>query len=354
MQKKFSAKLLRWSDKNPRPLAWKNTKNPYFIWLSEIILQQTRVEQGTPYYLKFIKRFPTVQALAEAEEDEVLKLWEGLGYYSRARNLHAAAKYIHNELNGNFPTDHKGILALKGVGAYTAAAIASFAYDLPYAVVDGNVYRVLSRYFGISTPIDTTQGKKQFAALAQDLLDEKRAAAYNQAIMNFGAMQCLPKQAKCPICPLQSTCVAYAEDAVYAYPVKEKKLKKRTRYFHYLIINVDGQVLLEKRQAKDIWKGLYQFPMIEHSTLLEDWRELVRVSNWGAVHKSLWMNKVSKPYKQSLTHQHIVANFWEISSTKKVNLLENNPVYVERSNLRNYAFPKIIDHYLNDKHLYLF
>lgn len=354
MEEKFSARLLEWFAQNPRPLPWKNTKNPYFIWLSEIILQQTRVEQGTPYYLKFIERFPSIQQLAEAEEDVVLKLWEGLGYYSRARNLHTAAKYIYYELGGVFPRQYKDILSLKGVGTYTAAAIASFAYDLPYAVVDGNVYRVLSRYFGISTPIDTTEGKKLFAEKAQSLLDRKRPAAYNQAIMNFGAMQCLPKPSKCPVCPFQIDCVAYGENRVSDYPVKQKKLKKRLRFFHYLIFNSKQYVYLERRERKDIWQGLYQFPMIEGTALIEDWIQLLKTTDLIKNTSDLSLKKTSKPYKQSLTHQHIIANFWEINCSKKISFLENNYVSIKRSNLDNYAFPKIIDRYLNDKHLYLF
>jgi len=232
----FTKELLKWSRKHPRDLPWKATKNPYFIWLSEIILQQTRVEQGTPYYLKFVEHYPTVIDLANAPEDEVLKLWEGLGYYSRARNLHAAAKYIHQELEGKFPNQHQDILALKGVGVYTAAAIASFAFDLPHAVVDGNVYRVLSRYFGISTPIDSTAGKKEFAKLAQELLDNDRAAAYNQAIMDFGATHCLPKNPKCGTCPLQSNCIAVAEKAISSYPLKEKKNQEKISLFSLFII----------------------------------------------------------------------------------------------------------------------
>ncbi|MEM8524236.1 MAG: A/G-specific adenine glycosylase [Bacteroidota bacterium] len=354
----FTEKLLHWSNQNPRDLAWKATKNPYFIWLSEIILQQTRVEQGTPYYLKFIEQYPTVSDLANALEDEVLKLWEGLGYYSRARNLHFAAKYIHEELNGKFPDQHQDILALKGVGTYTAAAIASFAFDLPHAVVDGNVYRVLSRYFGISTPIDSTAGKKEFAQLAQELLDKKRPADYNQAIMNFGATHCLPKNSKCRICLFSKNCTAFAEKAVANYPVKAKKIKKKYRYFHYLLFNYNDHVWIEKRTGQDIWKGLYQFPVLERNNTSEHFEELKSDYNWRyffeANEGNFKVKKHSKPYQQTLTHQYIITTFWELDCTKKIELPENKYTYIQRSNIDQYAFPKVIGRYLKEDQLYLF
>ena len=250
MKKTFTKKLLKWFVSNYRPLPWKGEKNPYLIWLSEIILQQTRVEQGLPYYEKFRKKYPTIKDLALAPEDEVMKLWEGLGYYSRARNLHTTAKFISKDLDGIFPKTHKEILALKGVGSYTAAAIASFAYNLPYAVVDGNVYRVLSRYFGIATPIDSTDGKKEFALLAQELLATEKPGAYNQAIMDFGATHCMPKQPKCITCLLNKKCKAFTENRIDILPVKTKKIKKRTRYLNYLIINQGNQVFINKRTGK--------------------------------------------------------------------------------------------------------
>lgn len=354
MKESFSNRLLAWAEKNPRPLPWKARKDAYAIWLSEIILQQTRVEQGTSYYLKFIDHYPTIGDLAQASQDEVLKLWEGLGYYSRARNLHATAQYIHNELNDQFPTTYEGVLALKGVGPYTAAAITSFAYNLPYAVVDGNVYRVLARYFGISTPIDSTVGKKEFAALAQELLNKKQAGRYNQAIMNFGATHCTPRNPKCSTCPFQNDCKAYATQTIDQYPVKEKKLKKKTRYFHYLIFNYEKGIWLERREAKDIWKGLYQFPMLEEKSLIED------ITHWRQKKPNLFVEtdvqliRQSPPYRQILTHQEIIANFWEFRCTKKLQFLENNYTFIERSSIRDFAFPKIVDRYLSDEKLYLF
>ena len=276
----FTTHLLQWASQHERHLPWKESKNPYYIWLSEIILQQTRVEQGLPYYLKFVEHYPTVFDLANATEDEVLKDWEGLGYYSRARNLHAAAKYIATELDGHFPDTYDSILKLKGVGPYTAAAIASFAFQLPYAVVDGNVYRVLSRFFGMDTPIDSTIGKKQFANLAQQLLDPTKPDVYNQAIMDFGATWCTPKQAKCNKCPLSEQCAAFQTNRVEKYPIKQKKLKKRTRYFHYLIFNYSGQTWIEKRAGKDIWQGLYQFPLIELPKSTTDLPDVMDTSFW--------------------------------------------------------------------------
>ncbi|MEO1264044.1 MAG: A/G-specific adenine glycosylase, partial [Bacteroidota bacterium] len=241
---------MEWFSTNHRPLPWKGEKNPYLIWLSEIILQQTRVEQGLPYFEKFKKKYPTVKDLANAPEDEVMKMWEGLGYYSRARNLHAAAKFIADELNGTFPDTFHEILGLKGVGPYTAAAIASFAYGLPHAVVDGNVYRVLSRFFGIEEPIDTTAGKKLFAALAQELLDEKQAGNYNQAIMDFGATHCTPALPACTSCLMKSKCTAFQKNTVNKLPVKIKKTKRRQRFFNYLILNEKGNVFIKKRTQK--------------------------------------------------------------------------------------------------------
>ncbi len=350
----FSSLIINWSTKNDRLLPWKQTNDPYKIWLSEIILQQTRIDQGTPYYLKFITEFPTVNDLAKADEDEVLKLWQGLGYYSRARNLHFTAKYIANELNGVFPTNHKDILKLKGIGDYTAAAIASFAYGLPHAVVDGNVYRVLSRVFGIETPIDSTQGKKEFSQLASELLDYKRPAANNQAIMDFGALQCTPKSPDCENCPLKDFCIAFNTKKIDQLPVKQKKLIKKNRYFHYLVINIDESVFLNKRNTKDIWQGLYDFPLIEHSSLLST-EELKDHPEWKAYFEgtNIEITSISKPFKQTLSHQYIHAVFYEIMIKKTSNnsILTHNKV--RRAAIDQFAFPKIITWFLSDKTLYL-
>ena len=338
--------LLSWHEPSARYLPWKDNKDPYSIWLSEIILQQTRVEQGTPYYLKFIEAFPTVKDLALAEEDEVLRLWEGLGYYSRARNLHFSAKYIHNELNGVFPRTYEEILKLKGVGPYTAAAISSFAYSSVKAVVDGNVIRVLSRYFGITDFVDETITKKRIQLLADKCISTKYPAAYNQAIMDFGAMVCSPKIPICTSCTMNSKCQAYQFDLVSTIPSKGKKIKKRNRFFHFFIINDGIQVFIEKRGAKDIWQGLYQFPMIEKEN--EEGLSSIEVNEqlkiFGLDADSL-MKTDDKVHKQTLTHQYIFARFYHFHVNEC--FIENSiPFYlVELENLKNFAFPKIINAY---------
>ncbi len=245
-------------------MPWRETSDPYCIWLSEIMLQQTRIEQGLPYYLAFTNAYPSIFDLANASEEEVLKLWQGLGYYSRARNLHATAKYIAFELNGKFPETYEGLLKLKGVGDYTASAIASISYNEPVAVVDGNVYRVLSRYFDIDTPINSTAGIKEFKLLAKELLDKEDPATYNQAIMEFGALQCKPQSPLCNTCPLSASCLALKNNKISMLPVKLKKGKIKKRYFNYLVFqSEENKTILEKRSGKGIWEGLYQFPLIE-------------------------------------------------------------------------------------------
>lgn len=350
----FPKCLYTWAKKNDRQLPWKNESNPYLIWLSEIILQQTRVEQGLPYFQRFKNAFPTVESLANATEDEVFKLWQGLGYYSRARNMHFSAKYIQNELNGVFPDTYKGLKLLKGVGDYTAAAIASFAYQLPHAVVDGNVYRVLSRVFGVETPIDSTAGKKLFAELAAKLLDEKKPGKYNQAIMDFGATQCTPKTPKCNNCVLSEYCVAKKENTINRLPVKAKKIKKKSRFFHYLLINQAETVLINKREAKDIWSGLYDFPLIEKDTIMP-FDELMETKEWKIVfpNDQPVIKQYSKTYQQTLSHQKISAVFLEVempSSYLATNLTWKK---INRENLNKFAFPKIITWFLTDKTLYL-
>lgn len=352
----FTEQLLNWFNQNDRPMPWKGEKNPYLVWLSEIILQQTRVEQGLPYFERFKEKYPTIQDLANAPEDEVMKLWEGLGYYSRARNLHFTAKHIANELHGEFPNTYKSILKLKGVGPYTAAAIASFAFGLPYAVVDGNVFRVLSRFFGIDTPIDTTEGKKQFTVLANELLDETQAGIYNQAIMDFGAVHCTPKSPNCQNCLMQSQCAAFQENKVSSLPIKSKTITKKERYFHYLVLNFpNGDTLIQKRTAKDIWQKLYEFPLIEISQfsterqiILEHdiWQNHLGISDFSFIKKS-------QPYKQVLTHRKVIAIFWEIQVNQATFSKADHFVRVNRKNLFKFAFPKLIDRYLQNKSLSL-
>ncbi|MFN0175037.1 MAG: A/G-specific adenine glycosylase [Saprospiraceae bacterium] len=337
----FRKNVLDWSVQNPRPMPWKGERDPYKIWLSEIILQQTRVEQGLPYYQKFAAKYPNVRKLADAPEDDVMKLWEGLGYYSRARNLHASAKHVANELNGVFPNTYEGIRALKGVGSYTASAIASFAYGLPRAVLDGNVYRVLARFFGIETLTDTSAAQKQFAALAQNLLDSSCPAAYNQAIMDFGASCCTAQQARCPDCPLRSECQAFLMDKVAELPLKSKGLVKKKRLFHFLVINHQGHVFVRKRMGKDIWRGLWEFPQAEGP---------VQALDFGV--ESI---RESAPFKQLLTHQAVTAIFFEIDLADDVPAaVFQNPLFegcerIARKELKkNIAFPRVIDCYLQN------
>lgn len=346
----FTTQLLQWAKNQDRKLPWKKTKNPYYIWLSEIILQQTRVEQGRFYYEEFIKNYPTVSELAQAPEDEILKLWQGLGYYARARNLHYTAKYIQKYYKGVFPKTYAEIKALKGIGNYTAAAIASFAYNLPHAVVDGNVYRVLARFFAVDTPIDTALGKKKFAALAQALLPPEKAAIYNQAIMDFGATHCKPKQALCTSCLHKLKCKAFEKNTVYELPVKSKKIKKRNRFFYYLVCKSTDRLQLVKRQAKDIWQGLYEFPLLELNALL-DRRQLVAHEKWKALAMGQEFNlrRFSKPYKQTLSHQRIVASFIEIDCPKGFFLKQAGIIQIQQRELRKFALPKVITTYLNDK-----
>ncbi len=369
----FQKKLLEWHEGHHRPMPWKGERNPYLVWLSEIILQQTRVEQGLPYFERFKSAYPTVTDLANAPEDEIMKQWEGLGYYSRARNLHATAKYIAHELNGIFPDTYEGIRSLKGVGDYTAAAIASFAYDLPHAVVDGNVYRVLSRFFGIETPIDTTAGKKEFAVLALELLplppkgnksvelstaetsvgSPSGVRGYNQAIMDFGAGQCTPASPNCLVCPLNLRCAAFLGKKTGMLPVKSKKLDRKQRYFNYLVINKLNEVFIKKRSEKDIWQNLYDFPLVETEQLQEDRHFLTKNKTSQAwLGESDWqLLRASPPQRQELTHQRIVATFWELEVGLGFLPKEKNWVQVERGNLSNFAFPKVVDLYLKQKFL---
>ncbi len=342
-------------------MPWKGVRDPHIIWLSEIILQQTTVAQGTAYFEKFCERYPSVSDLANAPSDDVMKMWEGLGYYSRARNLHATAKYIADDLKGVFPNTYDDILKLKGIGPYTAAAIASFAYDLPYAVLDGNVYRVLSRFFGIETPIDTTEAKHLFTELANTVLDPKRPADFNQAIMDFGATHCTPANPKCGQCPLQNECSALKEDKVAILPIKSKKMVRRTRFFNYLVVNEDGFVFIKKRSEKDIWQDLYEFPLIETDDLLEtqSGEQLLKLETASLAFpcdiNDLRFIKKSQPYQQLLTHQKIVATFWVFEDLQTDKILRGgNFIKIEYQQLNNYAFPKIIDIYLKEKVLTLF
>jgi A/G-specific adenine glycosylase len=351
---RFSDKLITWYTEHKRDLPWRNTKNAYLIWLSEIILQQTRVDQGMSYYLKFSSTFPTVQDLAKANNEKVMKLWQGLGYYSRARNLHTTAQLITEKHKGQFPAAYDDILSLKGIGAYTAAAIASFAYDLPHAVVDGNVYRVLSRVFGIDTPIDSTAGKKEFNLLANELLNKKKPALHNQAIMEFGAMQCKPVNPDCDNCVLNTMCVALAEKRVQELPIKEKKTRVRDRYFNYIVLHYKNKTILHKRLQKDIWINLYDFPLIEMEKAVSDERFL-KSPEWknfiGDHPYSIAM--VSPAYKHVLSHQRIYARFWEVHCESSLtNLVTDTRILIPEKDLSNYAVPRLIENYLENRKQY--
>ena len=346
----FNSKLINWYSNTKRMLPWRKTKDPYRIWLSEIILQQTRVAQGTDYYLKFIKHYPTVKDLAEASEEEVLKDWQGLGYYSRARNLHSAAKFISSEYNNNFPNNYDSIRELKGVGDYTAAAIASFAFNLPHAVVDGNVFRVLSRIFGVETPIDTTIGKKEFSALASELLYQKNPAEYNQAIMEFGALHCTPKSPDCNNCPFIEHCNAYLNNNVESLPVKAKKLKQKNRYFNYLILESDNFLIVNKRSSKGIWQNLYDFPLIETSKAITE-NDILRNKDFLNLMGNLKyeLEAVSQIRKHILSHQILHARFYHIrvQSFNSLNLATYQQV--DKKELHKLPVPKLIENYLNEE-----
>lgn len=331
--------LLSWYDGVKRDLPWRETKDPYCIWLSEIILQQTRVDQGMPYYERFVETFPTVHDLANAYEDEVLKLWEGLGYYSRARNLHATAKNISQNLDGEFPSSHAGLLQLKGVGPYTSAAIGSIAFNLPVAAVDGNVYRVLARYFGIAESIDETRTKKQIAELAQEVLATDRAGDHNEAMMELGATVCTPKRPACKECPLQQSCVALHQNIQSELPVRTKKTKVRNRYFYYVLHLVDGRVPLQRRGEGDIWQGLYEFPLHESEKQLSE-KEMLKLIE---VSEDCIVASISDEFKHILSHQRIFSRFVVLKSNSRPNVKGQ---WVSVADLRNFAFPRLVNRYL--------
>ena len=324
----FAATLLQWFKNNGRSLPWRETKDAYAIWLSEVILQQTRIVQGMSYWERFMAQWPTVNDLAAATEDEVLKAWQGLGYYSRARNFHTAAQQVIKL--GGFPQTFKELKTLKGVGDYTAAAIASIAFGEPVAVVDGNVYRVLSRYYGIETPIDSTEGKKGFQALAQSLLPINEPADYNEAIMDFGATQCTPNSPHCSACPLCETCVAFREQRINELPVKSKKVKQRERHFTYLCIEYEGKIAIHQRGAGDIWQGLWEFPQEEYLTSSED-------SAWKTEAQLL-----QKGVKHILTHQILLADIYLWQPTRRPQL-PSEFIWIEKQDLENYALPRLIE-----------
>tara|TARA_B110000483_G_scaffold113274_1_gene137611 strand:+ start:56 stop:1093 length:1038 start_codon:yes stop_codon:yes gene_type:complete len=331
----FSLVLIKWYNLNKRNLPWRNTVDPYKIWISEIILQQTRVEQGLPYYNKFILNFPNVLMLSQAKEERVLKLWQGLGYYSRARNLHFTSKYITEKLKGEFPKNYTDLIKLRGIGKYTASAISSFAYNEKKAVLDGNVFRVLSRYFGIYDAIDSTLGLKIFEEISFKNLPNKNINTYNQSIMEFGALQCKPVSPNCKKCPLSFKCWAFLNKKISSLPVKKKKIIKKERFLNFLILASDKFIYMEKRIKKDIWKNLYQFPLFEDSNLnFTPPEELIK--------KSVLLKKTE--IKHILTHQKLNVVFWHYN----LNKLEKNKKYkiIEIKKIEEYPVPKIIENYI--------
>jgi len=342
----FRRALYKWYSVNKRELPWRTSKNPYLIWISEIILQQTRVQQGMAYFQKFATTFPTVHDLADASEDEVLKLWQGLGYYSRARNLHKTAKIIVNHYNGVFPADYSAILALKGIGPYTAAAIASIAFSQPYPAIDGNVYRVLARYFGLEVPTDSSAGKKQFLALAEELIDRRDPGMHNQAMMEFGALQCVPKSPDCPHCPLVAYCFAAQHQKIEDLPVKTKSLQQRERYFNYYLLEHGDTLLLEKRTQNDIWKNLYQFPLVEtpaqqsNEAILNTGIPFIK----GQDYNIRW---ISNEKKHVLSHQIIRAKL--IRAEISANTPIRKPMFkVNKKDISKFAVPRLLELFFED------
>lgn len=339
----FSNTLIKWYIQNKRDLPWRKTQDPYRIWLSEIILQQTRVAQGLPYYLSFVHAFPSVHQLAQASEQEVLKLWQGLGYYSRARNLHQAAQYISVELKGEFPKTYIELLQIKGVGTYTAAAIASFCYKEAVPVVDGNVFRVLARYLGVTTDIASTSAKKEFTALAHELMPQEQAALFNQALMEFGALQCVPKNPTCSTCVFQHSCAALAHKQVSELPFKSKKTKVSTRHFNYLIlVDEANKSCIQQRTGAGIWQNLYEFPLHESDTELELPELLTAIKQHDLV--LLPIKKVAEltpiPLKHLLSHQQLFIKFWQINLD---GLLENGLDYEQ---IKAHPFPIVLYNFI--------
>jgi len=345
----FAALLLQWNrHQNTRKMPWKGEKNPYKIWLSEIILQQTRVEQGLKYYEKFITVFPDINKLAAAKDEKIYKLWEGLGYYSRCKNLIETARFISKKLNGKFPGTFEDMLSLKGVGNYTASAIASFAYNLPYAVVDGNVFRVLSRVFGVKKPIDSTEGKRLFSQLAFELLDKKQPGVYNQALMDFGAVICKPQNPLCHNCVLKDHCFAYKKGLVNKLPVKEKKIKITTRWFNYLVIGYNDKIYVHKRISNDIWRNLHEFVLIETSTDVSAKKVLAKAEKEKILKKDSYkVVSISPLYTQQLSHQKINGRFIEIAIKKEFVLPGFKLVSLKQ--LSRHAFPRLLNAYFEKR-----
>lgn len=344
----FAEKLLSWYRENGRRLPWRETHNPYYIWLSEIILQQTRIEQGRSYYEHFVKQYPTVTDLAKASEEQVLKSWQGLGYYSRARNLHAAAQYITNELGGQFPRTYEGILALKGVGKYTAAAIASFAYCLPYPVIDGNVYRLIARLYGIHTPIGTEQAYREFEQLLLKLIDKECPDLFNQAIMDFGSLYCKPTGCDCNSCIFRQECIAFGHGKVELLPIKPQRVEVKERYLYYIDIRWGDCLLMQQRKANDVWQGLYELPLLETESPIAPQRLKKSVAQilttWlGAEPQGL---EIGPEIKHQLTHRTIKAQFLKAKYATQPSKIPEKMRVVKLAELKSLPVSRLIDRYL--------
>jgi len=335
----FVKAIVEWDKDVDRSMPWQGEKDPYLVWLSEILLQQTRVEQGRPYFEKFKSTYPTIIDLAEADDDEVFRLWQGLGYYSRCRNLLHTARYIRDEFNGKFPNTYDEILKLKGVGPYTAAAISSFAFGIMTPVVDGNVKRVVSRYFGILKPIDGKEGNTAIESISEEGIQKvKNPAVYNQAIMNFGAIHCTPRKPKCVTCPLAKKCYALEMNSTHLIPYKEKKIKKKSRFFIYFHVDYDGNTLIQQRQEKDIWQQLYQLPLTEVSeTAFKNFKLNKTLIPSDLSMMDLTPNGIFQGYKQQLTHQKIHALYVKFSADSKIKIKDKSYLWVEHDKLNNYA-----------------
>ncbi|HAQ18837.1 MAG TPA: A/G-specific adenine glycosylase [Prolixibacteraceae bacterium] len=344
----FNSRIHHWYAIYKRDLPWRNARNPYFIWLSEIILQQTRIDQGLAYYLRFTEEFPTINDLANASEDQVLKLWQGLGYYSRARNLFFTAKYINQHHHGMFPDDYNSILSLKGIGEYTAAAIASISFNLEYPAVDGNVYRVLSRFFGIQEPIDTNAGKKVFYELAKELIKGTNPGMHNQALMEFGALQCIPKNPDCQHCPLREGCFAFGSGKIGDLPVKQNKTKQRDRYFNYLVFVHNKYTWLRQRTKNDIWKGLFEFPFIETSEKTDVGQILINCE-WGMITNSsgIIVESISSWKVHILSHQKIHYRFIKLNMSGEIEMLDDL-IRVNKEDILSFAVPKLLEIYIDE------
>jgi A/G-specific adenine glycosylase len=345
----FSDELIKWYQEHKRELPWRNTSDAYTIWLSEIILQQTRVEQGLPYFYRFIEKYPTASSFAAADEDDILKLWQGLGYYSRGRNMLKTARFIEEHYQGKFPESYVELIKLKGIGEYTAAAISSFSANEAKAVVDGNVYRVLARYFGISEPINSTTGKKIFILTANDLLNRQHPALHNQAMMEFGALLCKPKNPACGICPVRSGCYAFIHNATAALPVKLKTIKIRQRFFNYFLITDGKSILMNKRDERDIWANMYDLPLIETKSSIETDQILSLPEAITFFGNKNTIIKTATAKKHVLTHQHLHVQFIQLDQIPVK--MKPGWIFIERINLKKLALPKVIfiflDNFLN-------